>query len=139
MSVPDPDRARITAGLDAAPDLPEVRSAMLNAAARMDIPEHLLPRLAIPGGADGEYILRDGDSYLYCGFERGTQMFEYRTGVLDDLLYRVFRDRSWMQAYTSLIGRQLDPDEHARQLSAVQSALLAKVNPQWADRLLEGV
>ena len=120
-------------------DLPEVRAAMLDFAARMGIPEPVLPRLAIPGGDDGEYILREGSAYLYCGYERGTQMFEYRTAVLDDLLYWVFRDRSWMQAYTSLIGKQLDSEEHARQLADRQVALLASARPEWAERLQEGV
>lgn len=117
-------------------DLPEVREAMLAAAARMGIPERVLPRIASPGGADGEYIDRAGSAYVYSGFERGAKMFEHRTVDLDGLLYLVLRDRAWMQAYLALIGQELAPEEHARRLAEGQEALLARADTRWAERLV---
>jgi hypothetical protein len=119
-------------------DLPELRAAMRAAASRMDLPERLLPAIARPTGADGDFIYRDGSGYVYCSIERGTPLFEHRSADPEDLLYRVFRDRAWTRTYMDLIGQDLSPQEHAARLSKGQEALLAKAQPRWAERFAEG-
>jgi hypothetical protein len=120
---------------DLAVSLPEVQSRMLDAARRMELPEHHLPRLAMPGGEDGDYVFRDKFDFVYCGFERGTRIFEHCTVDVDDLLYRVFRDRAWTRTYIGLIGQGLSPEDHAARLAEGQLALLQRADPRWAERL----
>lgn len=120
---------------DLSVSLPEVHSRMLAAARCMELPEHLLPRLAMPGGEDGDYVFRDKFDFVYCGFERGTQIFEHCTVDVDDLLYRVFRDRAWTRTYVSLIGQDLSEQDHAARLAEGQLALLEQADPRWAERL----
>lgn len=115
--------------------LPEVRSAMLAAASRMGLPEHLLPRIAAPSGGEGDFVYRDGADYVYCALERGSPISEHRTTDLDDLLYRVFRDRAWTRTYVGLIGQDLSEKDHAARLAEGQLALLEQADPRWAERL----
>lgn len=127
--------SQTTARNDLPVSLPEVRARMIAAAGRMGLPEHLLPRLAMPGGGDGDFVFRDGADYVYCTHERATRIAEHRTGDLDDLLYRVFRDRAWTRTYLSLIGQELSEEEHAARLAEGQLALLEKADARWAERL----
>ena len=116
-------------------DLPELRAAMHDAARRMDLPERLLPRLALPAGNEGDFVYREAATYVYCALERGTRIAEYRSDALDELLYRVFKDRAWTRTYVGLIGQELSPQEHDTRLRAGQLELLGKADPAWADRL----
>jgi hypothetical protein len=115
--------------------LPGVRQAMTEAAQRMDLPEHLLPALGLPSAREGDFVYRRGNEYVYASFERGTRMSEHRTENVDDLLYRVFRDRAWTRSYMALIGQDLTPQDHAARLAEGQLALLEKADPRWAERL----
>lgn len=105
------------------------------AAARMGLPEHLLPRMAAPSGSEGDFVYRDGADFVYCSLERGSRISEHRTTDIDELLYRIFRDRAWTRAYISLIGQDIPEQEHAARLAAGQLALLEKADPRWAERL----
>lgn len=118
--------------------LPGVRQAMTEAARRMDLPERLLPALALPASREGDFIYRQGNEYVYASFERGTCMSEHRTHDLDDLLYRVFKDRAWTRNYMDLMGQDLSPEDHAARLAEGQLALLEKADPRWAARLRAG-
>ncbi len=115
--------------------LPGVRQTMIAAARRMDLPEHLLPALALPSSREGDFVYRQANQYVYCSFERGTQIFEHRTANVDDLLYRVFKDRAWTRTYVGLIGQDVPQEEHAARLAAGQEALLELADPRWAQRL----
>jgi hypothetical protein len=116
-------------------ELDAVRSAMLAAAQQMGLPERLLPGFGSPSGGDGDFVYRDGAEYVYCAFERGARLSELRTADIDDLLYRVFRDRAWTRTYTSLIGQDLSEQDHAARLAEGQLALLQRGDPRWAQRL----
>jgi len=118
--------------------LPGVRQAMTDAARRMDLPERLLPALALPSSREGDFIYRQGNEYVYASFERGSCLSEHRTTDLDDLLYRVFKDRAWTRTYMDLIGQDLPPEDHAARLTEGQLALLEKADPRWAARLRAG-
>jgi hypothetical protein len=107
---------------------------MKDAARRMGIPERVLPRIAVPDAREGDFVFREGSDYVYCGFERGTQMFEHRASESDDLLYRVFCDRAWMHVYFGLKGQDLSPQEQTARLAAGQVELLGKADPRWAER-----
>lgn len=118
--------------------LPGVRQAMTDAARRMDLPERLLPALALPSSREGDFIFRQGNEYVYASYERGSCMSEYRTTDLDDLLYRVFKDRAWTRTYMDLMRQDLSPEDHAARLAEGQLALLEKADPRWAARLRAG-
>ncbi|MBM3596205.1 MAG: hypothetical protein FJX31_10645 [Alphaproteobacteria bacterium] len=123
---------------DLAVSLPEVHARMTAAAGRMVLLEHFLPRLAMPGGGDGNFVFRDKFEFVYGGYERGSRIFEHCTVDMDDLLYRVFRDRAWTRTYLSLIGQDLSEQDHAARLAKGQLALLEKADPCWAERLRAG-
>ncbi len=108
------------------------------AARRMDLPERLLPALSLPTSREGDFIYRQGNDYVYASFERGTCMSEHRTHDLDDLLYRVFKDRAWTRTYMDLMRQDLSPEDHAARLAEGQLALLEKAEPRWAARLRAG-
>jgi Immunity protein 63 len=114
--------------------LPQVGLAMRAAAALMDLPDHLLPALSLPTGGEGDFVYGEGGGYVYASYERGTALFEHRTADLDDLLYRVLKDRAWTRTYLDLMGQDLSPEDHAARLAAGQIALLARAHPGWAER-----
>lgn len=120
---------------DISVSLPEVQARMMAAAVRMGLPEHLLPRIAMPGGGEGDFVYRDGADYVYCALERGSRISEHRTAEVDELLYRVFKDRAWTRTYVNLIGQELSEEEHAARLAEGQLALLEQADPRWAERL----
>lgn len=115
--------------------LRQAQAAMREAAARIGIPAHVLPGLSEqPEGAFIENGPNGG--FVYVTTERATRMSEERAADVDELLYLVFRDRAWMQAYTGLTGQDLSPEAHAAQLAEGQLELLRKGDPRWAERLL---
>jgi hypothetical protein len=122
-------------GKDLSVSLPEVHARMIETARRMELPEHLLPRIATPGGGEGDFVYRDDADYVYCALERGSRISEHRATEVDDLLYRVFKDRAWTRTYVSLIGQDLSEQDHAARLAEGQLALLGKADPRWAERL----
>jgi hypothetical protein len=125
----------VTGRNDLAVSLPDLHAQMLAAARRMELPEHLLPRIAMPGGGEGDFIYRDGADFVYCSLERGSRISEHRTAEVDELLYRVFKDRAWTRTYVGLIGQDLSPEDHAARLAEGQLALLERADPRWAERL----
>lgn len=117
--------------------LRELARALPGAAARMDVPQRLLPRISPPTPVDGDYLFAEGAELVYATVERGTRMSEHRAASVDDMLYRVLRDRAWMQTYLRLMEQNLSPADHAAQLREGQRALLHRGNPAWADRLAQ--
>ncbi len=119
---------------DLAAELPELRARMLEISERMGIPERVLPKIAIPTGADGDFLFRDKFDFVYRSFERGALIAEHSAADPDELFYHVFRDRAWMRAYQGLVGLDLTPDDHAARLAQGQESLLGMADPDWAER-----
>lgn len=110
----------------------EVAARLREVAARMGLPERVLPRPCPPASDDGDFVWRDGGQFRYRSLERGAPVADHASASLDDVLYHVFRDRSRMHAYLATIGT----DEATREarIVAQQRAMLAAADPAWAER-----
>jgi hypothetical protein len=119
------------AGPAAAPEDPEIAARLRDVAARMGLPERVLPRACAPAG-DGDFVWRDGDRYRYQSRERGGPVADHADASLDEILYRVFCDRTKMHAYIATIGS--DESTREARIAERQRAMLAAADPAWAAR-----
>jgi hypothetical protein len=118
-----------------APSLPQdeaIAGRLRELAARMGLPERVLPRAHEPTG-DGDFVWREGDQYRYQGIERGGPIADHSDPSLDEILFLVFRDRCWMHAYLATIG--MDEPARGAEVASRQRAMLAAAEPEWAARL----
>lgn len=128
--VPTLDEARI-ATVDG-----EITARLREVAAKMGLPERVLPSAHAPNG-DGDFVWREGERYRYQSLERGGPVIDHADDSLDDVLFAVFRDRARMHAYLATI----EIDEPAREAEIVtrQRVMLAAADPTWAARLGAGL
>jgi hypothetical protein len=128
-----PAKARTpVAAPSSAPEDVEIAGRLREVAERMGLPERVLPRACAPDG-DGDFVWRDGARYRYQSHERGGPVADHADASLDEILYRVFRDRSWTHAYVASIGS--DQASREARIAEQQRAMLAAANPAWAARI----
>ena len=114
--------------------LEQLSALMRDMAARAGIPEPTLPSSGPINGDDGAYIDIHHAGYRYVGLERGAVSFEHRTVVADELMYRVFRDRSWMVAAGYVVGHPTAPEQNPETIAERQREILATIDPRWGQK-----
>jgi len=110
----------------------ELARHLRETAARMGLPERVLPRAHAPTG-DGDFVWREGDTWRYQSIERGGPVADHAHASLAEVFFALFRDRTRMHAYLATIG----VEEPAREAEIVkrQREMLAAGDPAWAERL----
>lgn len=116
--------------------LGEIGDMMYGAAELAGIDPARLPHVGPIAGGEGEFLDRDKFDYIYMGLERGQPMFDHRSVVADELLYRVFVDQAFMLASNRLAekrkaGLRFPDSEYADRLAAEQAAILGDIDPAW--------
>lgn len=112
----------------------QLGALMHDIARRARISQHVLPHVGPIGDGEGAYVDRGASYYLYVGLERGAVSFEHRTPVADRLMYRVFRDRTWMVAAGYMAGSPTLPEQDPERIAEKQQAILARIDPRWANQ-----
>jgi hypothetical protein len=111
--------------------LAELGVKMREIAERAGIPERVLPHIGPIGARDGEYIDRDKFDYIYIGQKRGQPMFDHRVVIADQLMYLIFKDRTWMIAAGYVGGATVPPKQDPARIAERQQHLLAGIDPRW--------
>ena len=115
---------------------PEIGARMRAIAAQAGIPDRVLPSLTPPFGREGGFAFRDRFDYVYTALERGAPMFEHRTAVVDELLYLIFKDRSWMVAAGYVADAGAPPERDSESIAQRQQAMLAGIDPRWGRQFV---
>ena len=106
----------------------QIGARMREMAMRAGIDDATLPSVSTPGAADGDYIFLDKFDYVYVRMVGGKTLFEHCSVIADELLYRVFVDRSAALA-REVVGAS---GSHPGEIARMQEAILARIDPRWA-------
>ncbi len=86
---------------------------------------------------EGLFLDRDKFDYIYFEIERGHVMFEHRSVIADELLYRVFVDQARFLAKGRLGQGDISEPDYAGKLAIEQQAILAQLDPAWGSQFAQ--
>ena len=107
-----------------------------NLAAHHGFAPHRLPECGSPSEGEGAFIDLEKFDYVYGYYERGQLSSAYRSGVADEICYRVFYDLAFADAMNL---RSKDPDPTLPYLVQVHrelDAILHRIDPRWAAQAM---
>ena len=113
--------------------IPRLRNRIGELARSIDAPGHVLPTFGYSEDTGRPHIEVDGAAFHYVVVDRGREYERFSTTLVDDLLYRVFRDATFSMAATQLAVSAVTWRTR-RQILHRQLELLGRLDPSWASR-----
>jgi hypothetical protein len=127
---PPADAPAIEPNADA---IPRLRDRISELARLIEAPDHVLPTFGYSEDSGRPHIEVDGAAFHYVLVDRGREYARFSTTLVDDLLYRVFRDATFSMAATQLAVNQVTWLAR-RRIFRRQLELLGRLDPSWASR-----
>ncbi|SDD95042.1 Immunity protein 63 [Mucilaginibacter pineti] len=117
------------------PSLSEVEALVSQLAQKIDAPEEYLPTYGDSKDGGHPYIEIESGVLFYLAKERGQQTLYYIALDLDDLLYHIFKDVTFMIATKYELKNRVRGQSFRRILFIEQERLIGVLDEKWQARL----